>query len=320
MLTSEPLTPSQQEVLDQLGATPEARPTFAADLRDHLREDLEAAAADLVPLLPEDENLFVSKRALTTILSCPARYRAEIDAPFEWSVPLVRGILAHKAIELSAFWPVETTPLDLVEQALAKARQDESGLGHFLRGLDTADEAELCSEANNRVVAFLECWPPLKRQWRPALESPVRAELAGGRIVLSGKVDMALGRATGHTAGKVIVDLKTGGFSPSHRDDLRYYALLDTLRLGVPPRRLASYYLDQGRFTPEDVTEGLLHAAVARTVDAMTAIAEVRFGGVEPERRPSGMCRFCPARSTCVEGRAYLNELDDVDEPEPDDD
>lgn len=313
MLSAAPLTPSQREVLEQLGATPDERPVFSDHLRDDLRGELDDAADALVPLLNDDEALFIGKRALSTVLGCPARYMADLAEPFEWSLPIARGVLAHKAIELSVFWPVEPTPLELVENALARLAEDESGIGRFVRGLDTTDTAELCSQANNRVSAFLECWPPLKRQWRPALESPVRAELAGGRIVLSGKVDLTLGKASGATAGKVIVDVKTGAFSPSHRDDLRFYALLDTLRIGVPPRRLATYYLDQGRFTPEDVTEALLRAAVARTVDAMTTIVALRAGQLDAARWPSAGCRFCPIRATCAEGSAYLRRRDDDD-------
>ena len=87
--------------------------------------------------------------------------------------------------------------------------------------------------------------------------------------MLSGKVDLALGQAEGDLAGKVLVDLKTGGFSPVHLDDLRFYALIETVRLGTPPRRLATYYLDQGRFVPEDVTEALLRSTTARVIDGV---------------------------------------------------
>ena len=65
----------------------------------------------------------------------------------------------------------------------------------------------------------------------------------------------------------MIIDLKSGGASTQHRDDLRFYALLETIRIGVPPRLVASYYLDQGLAHAESVTEGMLDATLARTVD-----------------------------------------------------
>jgi hypothetical protein len=82
------------------------------------------------------------------------------------------------------------------------------------------------------------------------LEGKVRAELFDARVVLSGKTDLALGQADGTTAGKVLIDFKTGGFSPAHIDDLRFYALLETLKIGTPPRLLASYYLEAGPAPP----------------------------------------------------------------------
>ena len=45
-----------------------------------------------------------------------------------------------------------------------------------------------------------------------------------------------LGRPTGDESSKVIIDLKTGRSSPRHRDDLRFYALVETLARELPPR------------------------------------------------------------------------------------
>ena len=73
------------------------------------------------------------------------------------------------------------------------------------------------AEANNALCSFQECWPPLKREWRPATEVAMRAEFFTGRIVLSGKPDLTIGFADGHTAGKVIVDFKTGRTSADRK-------------------------------------------------------------------------------------------------------
>ncbi len=77
--------------------------------------------------------------------------------------------------------------------------------------------------------------------------------------------------AEGNIAGKVLIDLKTGGFSPVHVDDLRFYALVEAMKVGVPPRRVATHYLESGNLVPEDVTEPLLMSAAARVVDAVNA-------------------------------------------------
>ena len=142
-------------------------------------------------------------------------------------------------------------------------------------------------------------------------ESRLRAELCGGRLILAGKVDLTLGRAIGQRAGKVIVDLKTGNSLPVHREDLRFYALIETLRIGVPPRLLASYYLDTASFVPEEVTEDTLMASVARLSDGVGRLVELLHGGRTPTRIPGPPCRWCPAYDTCEEGQAHRSAFDD---------
>lgn len=314
MPSPEPLNPAQQDVLDMLGAKLEERPSFDRNLRVELKAELEIALDHLADDIPEDDILFVGKRQLSQVLGCETRYLAELEDDFEWSIPLARGTITHKAIELSVHWRGDKNPLVLVDETLAKLEFDEANLGRWLQGLDEADRAELRSEVNNRVAAFLESWPPLKREWRPTMEMPVRVEIARGRIVLAGKVDLALGRASGSVAGKVLVDLKTGRFATAHRDDLRYYALLDTIRLGTPPRLVATYYLDQARFTPEPVTVNLLEATVARVVDAVHRMVELRYQGVEADTQPGPGCRWCPRLATCAPGTAFVAIDDEVND------
>ncbi|MCB0995008.1 MAG: PD-(D/E)XK nuclease family protein [Acidimicrobiales bacterium] len=308
-----PLTPTQQEVLDLLGATPGQRPAFDLELAAELEDLLATGLLPLARSIPDDDTLFVSKHQLGQVHACEARYLAEEAEEFEWSVPLARGTVAHKAIELSVHWRGPLHPLTLVDEALGRLENDSSGIGHWLQGTAEAERAELRGEANDRVAAFLECWPPLKRSWRPVTESRVRSELCGGKIVLSGKVDLSLGQPHGLVAGKVLVDLKTGGGSPVHRDDLRFYALLETLRVGTPPRLLATFYLDRGRFETEQVTEGVLEASVHRVVAGVARIIELHHDRREPVRRPGPSCRWCPVSADCEPGTRYLSADDDLD-------
>jgi hypothetical protein len=309
------LNPAQQEVLEVLGATSGSRPQFDAELRHHLRAELEADLAAVAERLPEGETLFLSKHQLTAVHGCEARLLAEQDGVFAWSVPLARGSITHKAIELSIHWKGDPTPLDLVDEAVASLSHQDSRLADWLRTAREADLAELRSQANDRVAKFLECFPPLSARWRPVTESRLRVDLAGGRIILRGQADLVLGRAEGTTAGKVIIDLKSGGFSPSHLDDLRFYALLETMRIGIPPRLVASYYLDSGRPHPETVSESVLEAAVARTVDGADRLVALQHDAKAPIKRTGAACRWCPVLDDCAEGRTFLDH-DDLDEPE----
>ena len=125
------------------------------------------------------------------------------------------------------------------------------------------------------------------------LEAPIRAEFAQGAIILSGKVDLSLGKPLGTTAGKVIVDFKTGGFYSSHREDLRFYALLESIRLGVPPRMVATYYLDRSEFSSEHITENVLESALFRVEDGIEKIVNIVFKRSEPQSCSSEWCGLC---------------------------
>ena len=299
------------------GRAPMSVPSFRDDLREHLRHELEEA---LAPLLTDvkDPPLFVSKRDLAMIHGCEARFLAEQDVDFAWTPAMARGSVAHKAIELSVTWRGTPTPLDLVEGAMARLEHDEWSLGLYLRALAEAERADLVGQANDFVATFLESFPPLKRPWRPVAESRVRAELCEGSVALSGRVDLSLGHPEGNVAGKVLFDLKTGRSLPGHREDLRFYALLETLRCGVPPRLLVNYYLEAGDAHNESVSEDTLWTAAQRIVDAVDKIVALTGPGPRPAvTSPSGGCRWCPALPSCDDGRRFLARADDEDLPLP---
>jgi CRISPR/Cas system-associated exonuclease Cas4 (RecB family) len=307
------LNPAQREVLEVLGASRDEWPEFDPELRHHLREHLETTLAPLAHALDRvgaTPRTF-TKHDLSTIHGCEERFLAEADAGFPgWSVPRARGVVAHKAIELSMHVRDDLVPLRLVDESLARLTEKDSSLGAWLQGVTEYDRAELKGEAVDRVNKFLECWPKLKAVWRPVLESSMRVDLCDERISLRGKVDLTLGMASGTAAGKVLVDLKTGAFSTDHLHDLRFYALLETLRLGVPPRRVASYYLDAGRFVPADITVDALEAAAQRLVDGVEVLVELLAGGRPPQLRAGPACRWCPLLDGCIVGRALIGERD----------
>jgi hypothetical protein len=305
------LNPAQQDVVDLLGSSAVERPTYDPSLRHELRHELEAGLEPLLAGLPEGESLYLAKYPLAQVHGCEAKFVAGQGEPFAWTIPSARGSVAHKAIELSVHWPGEPLAMSLVDEAVARLSHGSGSLADYLQTRAEADLAELRSEAGDRVNKFLECFPPLKPSWRPVTESSVRVELFDRRVVLQGKVDLTLGHAQGTVARKVLIDLKTGGFSPSHIDDLRFYALIETLRLGTPPLRLASYYLDSGRPHPETVTEGLLLAAIRRTVDGARRLVELLHHEHPPAKRPSPKCRWCPQLASCTEGRVWMDNSSD---------
>ena len=309
------LTPAQLAVVDDLLALGQARPTFAEDLQLRLLDLLEDGLAPVLQLLGPVE-LTVNKTALAQVHACEAHHLAESDVPFDWTVASCRGTVAHRALELAVFrpggggagGPRELTPLELVDEAINRLLQsgEDWTPRDFLRGADPAELAEVRGGACDVVTKFQECFPPLAAAWRPRLESTCRVELGASQIVLRSKVDLALGRPMGHEGRVLIVDVKTGRPYPSHLDDLRYYALLETLRSKVPPFRVASYYLESARWQAEDITEELLFVAARRVVDGVTKLADLRLGVRQPTTNPGPACSYCRLRDGCAGAQEWV--------------
>ena len=310
--------PAQQEVVTLLGAPRDARPEFDPSLRDELRVHLEDRLEPLLERIGadsfDDDNLFLNKFALTQVLGCERKFLAQRSEPFAWSPPTARGTVMHKAIELSVHWRGEAVPLALVDEAVASLQNADKSIADYLTTCSEPERAELRAGAGAAMTQFLECFPPLKPAWRPATESPIRASLHGGLIVLSGKPDLTLGQPDGTVAGKVVIDFKTGGFSPAHREDLRFYALLEALRI-LPPRLLATYYLDQGSIHSEEVTHDLLLSAAERVIDGAERYVELVSSHRQATVAPGPACRWCPVQPDCDEGTEYL-ESDSEGGPE----
>lgn len=298
------LTPAQERVVAELLGRDQPRPTFEPSVADDLRAALEEALAPLAAAVA-DPPVRVTKHALSSVHTCEANYVAE-QAWDGWSVATAQGEVTHRAIQLSVAATAAAAPLELVDHAVEEmAAEPARSLGWFLSTLTPPARAELRARAANAVSTFLECWPPILPAWWPRTELPVRADLCGGRIVLSGKIDLALGRARGAEARCLFVDLKTGGHYTSHLDDLRFYALVQALRIGVPPFRVASYYLDSASFAAEDVTVDTLEIALRRTVDGVRKIVELRAGAREPAVTPCPRCRYCRIRDGCAGAVAW---------------
>lgn len=295
------MTPLQNRTLGLLRRSADAV-VFDTAFVASLIGDVTEAFADFHERLG-DTTLYLSKHGVSSVLGCEVQH--VLDDDFSWSPAVAGGQVAHRAVQLMVNWRGDPVPADLVDEAIARLADADTSLGDWIAGLSDADLADLRGFAVDKLIKFQECFPPLDARAAPSVESSVRWP-AVGPITLSGKVDLVIGRPAGAESRKVIVDLKTGWSSPQHREDLRFYALLETLRTQIPPRKLASFYLDAGEPVVEDVTEGVLLAATRRTLDAVNAEIELKVEGRDPIKRPGRSCRWCPLSDRCDEGKAYL--------------
>ena len=306
--------PAQQAVIALLGR-PDVSPTFPAGLAAELRDEMEEALGPVTHHLTSADPLWVSKHALTTIHGCEAHHVESARERFEWTVPAARGTVAHKAIELSVHWQGEAAPMDLVDEAIARLVDDDrQGIQRFLGGLGPGDRAELRGLAVDLVSSFQECFPALRSAWIPVTESRVRVELCGGAVVLSGKTDLSLGRASGLVANKVIIDLKSGrpSLDPSGGSALLRAVGDHQARRPPAPARLLLPGIRPG-------PAGGGHrraAALGRPADDRRRDHDGRAASRRPSARlqPGPTCRWCSLRTTCVEGLAELARREEVDD------
>lgn len=302
------LNPMQQAVLDSLGKSADWQPLPIAvieNIRTQLHAELQIVADKVTP----ETAIWVTKHNLTKVHGCEAHHMATLTT-FEWTIANVKGTVLHKAVELSRNWRGEIIPSDVVDEALAQLADDErASAGPFIEQLTPAERAQLRSSSVDLFTKFDECFPPLKPAWRPVLESSARYEMFDRRINLSTRADLTLGSP----GAKVIIDLKSGRFVPSHREELRFYALVEAMRSGQAPRRLATYSLVTARADVEKVTEGVLQSAARKTIDGIRLIVELERDGRQPRVRPGSPCYWCPLMDDCAEGIAYKTRREDPD-------
>jgi hypothetical protein len=270
-----------------LTRTSSVAPGYVADLR----ADLEGRLMSL----PLEAPLRLSKGWLNDLARCEGTFEADLArerGAFEYGFKAAVGTLAHRAIQADVASERSIDPRTLVEHALASRLSDEALLEHWV-GLAEVEQHEILAEAARQLALFREMFPPFDRAFQPLSELPLKVSLAGGRVVLTGRPDLVLGRPPG-----VAIDIKTGDPRPEHVEDGRFYALLLTLMFRRPASLSATAYLDSLELQPEGVEPHMLERAADRVVEAATVAASLASGG-RALLRPGPYCSWCPRAETC---------------------
>ena len=146
----------------------------------------------------------------------------------------------------------------------------------ILQQVATMPEPErdaLAASLGEHVGHLVNLVPRFASSWLPRTDDRIAIPLAGGRVVLTGVFDLLIGAPTPDTASLCGIGLTTGGRWAQARTSLHYLALLETLRNGTPPFRLALLHSADGRYGVENVCEAHLAAIVTHAVARMTALA-----------------------------------------------
>jgi hypothetical protein len=193
-----------------------------------------------------------------------------------------------------------------VDAALAylQATGDTTVADHLADRGDVA--AGLRADLAGRVASLATVWPAIEPAWWPRVEEPVRARLAGGAVMVGGRLDLLLG---GEPTGRppVVVEVKGGRWYDGMRADGHLYALLVALRDGRPPAAVVTVVAD-GTTQVEPVRPAVLVTAAERVEQALGVAAAVA-AGEPPAALPGPHCPHCPVRADCAVGRAWQADL-----------
>lgn len=307
-------TPAQRRLVDELLAWHDRRPAVDPELAPALRAFLESGVGAAAARIPAGQHVFVGKSSLDALV-CDGWWRDRAGSTFTYRPAIVRGKLVHRAVELD--WKTRRgyAPEAVVARVWDELASDTTdGLAGYLNGLEAMTADELRHDAEQLVTEFRDTWPALPTIAAARMEQKVRVTLAGGAVRLQGTPDLTLGRLREDECRMLLVDFKTGQRKPqSERDELRFYALLLTLKYGVPPWRWAAYYVPECAWDLEDLDPDALWAAARRVVDGVEQAVRLSFDEVDEEGlrlRGGAHCSWCSRAAGCP---AYLPPADPFD-------
>ena len=305
------LNDRQRDTLDRLIGPADARPGFDPAYADELKARIDAVIGERTTL----GGVWIGKSRLAALARCEGMFAADVldeGEPFRHTDRSAIGAILHRAIQIDVEVVnrerddrPDVTCRSAVEKLLADG-QKKDFRAFWEPETESARDAML-AEAAALLVAFRANFPPLRDMRQdliPAAEQKFKVEAAGGNVSFSGVVDLMVGMPTKAVASRLLIDHKTGGARPEFVEDMRFYALLHTLRRGEPPYRVASYFVETGEWQAEDVTARMLeHAADRAAVAARLAIA-ISEGDAPSSLTPGPYCSWCPRAKTCPSSAA----------------
>jgi hypothetical protein len=248
-----------REVLALLRGDSTARPHFDPGLAGGLRAWLEDAAYDVVAGRGEQAPPLVlgARQLLGTVDEAGADDRG---GPEDTVLPRLVHALFRQLVHAGGIQDPLADALAALEAAGGSGGPGGSAIVRRVDALPgparTALAEELASHARNLAGLV----PHFAPAWMPRTDDRVAIPLAGGRVVLHGTFDLLVGIPRPGTASLCALGLATGGSWARERRSLHYLALLETLRSGAPPFRVALLESATSRYGVEDVREEHLHA------------------------------------------------------------
>jgi len=259
-----PLTARRRQVLAALRGETNRLP-LDPSLAGGLREWLEDGIWEAATRLPADRRpLVVHAGTLRAALGDSSPL-----TPVEWTAGRALGVLGGALWrQICVTGRVGDPWADSCSAVRAHA---PGGLGTFLCSLQVDRRTELQARLRADARALDAAWPPIPAHWHPRTSDRVYVPLAGGAVVLAATLDLVLGAPPAGARSTCVLQVRrTPG--PVHRADLRFKALLETIRSGAPPRRAGTFYTARGDVEVADVDDATLAETVQQVIAAVTRL------------------------------------------------
>lgn len=280
------------------------------DLRD-LRDDIEA---DLVAITSEwddrpDSPLRITKARLQSTGICHAQVLAEAE-PFVLDTDVAAGAICDIAAGFVVIHPTYEPAGDWFEALRWALAQERPDILELVEQLDPDQRAVFVATVDDRCNALRDLIGDV-RHCQPTIRERARLPFDRAGVLLSVETDLL-------TRGKhpTIVELKSGRLGPWVLDELRFYALVRSLRDLRAPTFMCSISLSDHNITALPLRFDDLVAAARRVVAAAEALVDIdrSVGAGEPvQTSPGGHCRWCRRVRVCpAVSDSVLSELPPV--------
>ena len=242
---------------------PDVDPELAGGLREWLEDSLAGSAASLPRRSPV---VRVNKQVLTDVV--PGGKLAGVADHRKTAHDRI-----FRSLMLCLFrqWVTTRRFGQPIEDALAalEVQGDPGGTVQAVNRLSPEMRQALSDETAAHAARIAATWPVLCPAWYPRTRERISIPLCGGRILLGGVVDLVIGAQAADEATVCIVQIDTTpGQDQALLLDLHFHALLETLRAGASPCRVARYSTGTGEIHAETVDEHVLVGALLKTVEA----------------------------------------------------
>ena len=254
-----------RDVLALLRGDTSTRPRFDPGLAGGLRAWLEDAAYEVVAARGEHAPaLLLGPRQL---LGPPSDHH-EHGGQDHLSGEVVLSRVVHALFRQLVHTGEIEDPLADALEALRVGDGEE--VVHHVESLPSLARSALAETVAAHAANLRSQVPRFAPGWMPRTDDRVATPLAGGRVVLYGVFDLIVGLPQRGTASLCALGLAIGAPWAWHRRSLHYLALLETLRNGAPPFRLALLESTTGRCGVEDVREEHLRAIASHIAAWLT--------------------------------------------------